>query len=183
MNYSFGLTRNVFAIVGLGYFNQRFGIKRGFDFYEPNSTTGLFYTTNRYSYSCVNYFGGLGFRTQLEKKRGKIIKTNSDLRFSAIVNIYNTYQQEFKHDFGANFLGNPNPQIRKNSYQYGTSIQLMAGILRPVYKNFKIGIDIAVPAYNRLKKDEIFREDPQKLHGVNISIGTSINLIYDLKNL
>lgn len=181
-NYSFGLTKKLFVAVGLGYFNQRFGVNRGFDFYEPNNVTGLFYTTKKYSYKSFNYFGGIGYRVKIKKIKGKIIPVNSEVRFSAIANFYNTFQQEFQHDFGANFLGNPNPQTRNNSYQYGTTIQLKAGVVRPIYKKFKIGIDLVMPVYNKLRKDEIFKENPQEYHGVNFSIGASVNLIYNLKN-
>jgi hypothetical protein len=181
-NYSFCLTKKLFATVGLGYFSQRFGIGRGFDFYEPNVATNLFYTTKNYSYKSFQYFGGIGYRVKIKKTNGIIIPLNSEVRFSAIASLCNTFQQEFQHDFGENFLGNPNPQTRNNSYQYGTTIQLKAGIVRPVYKKFNIGIDLVVPVYNRLHKDEIFKENPREYHGVNFSIGTSINLIYNLKN-
>lgn len=181
-NYTFGLTKKLFATIGLGYFNQRFGISRGFDFYEPNVVTGLFYTTKKYSYKSFNYFGGVGYRVILKKANGKILPVNSEVRFSAIGNFYHTFQQEFLHNFGGNFLGNPNPQKRKSSYIYGTSIHLKGGIVRPVYKKLKIGIDLVVPVYHRLRKDEIFKENTTEYHGVNFSIGTSINLIYNLKN-
>jgi hypothetical protein len=182
VNYSLCLTKKLFATIGLGYLNQRFGVNRGFDFYEPNVTTGLFYTTKNYSYKSFNYFGGIGYQVKIKKAKGKILSVNSEVRFSAIANFYNTFQQEFQHDFGENFLGNPNPQIRKKSYQYGTAIQLKAGVVRPVYKKFKVGIDLVMPVYNKLRKDEIFKENPDEYHGVNFSIGTAINLIYNLKN-
>lgn len=181
-NYSFGLTKELFATIGLGYFNQRFSINRGFDFYEPNVVTGLFYSTKNYSYKSLNYFGGIGYRIRIKKAKGKTLPVNSELRFSVIANFYNTFQQEFQHDFNGNFLENPNPQIRKNSYYYGNSMHIKGGLVRPVYKKFKIGIDLVVPFYNRLSKDEIFKENTTEYHGVNFTIGTSINIIYNLKN-
>lgn len=165
-NYSVSLTQKLFVTVGLGYFNQRFGVNRGFDFYEPNVVTGLFYTTKKYSYKSFTYFGGFGYQVKIKKENGKIIPLNSELRFSAIANFYNSFQQEFQHDFGANFLGNPNPQTRKNSYQYGTTIQLKAGIVRPVYQKFKIGLDLVLPVYNRLCKDEILKKALRNIMGL-----------------
>lgn len=46
----------------------------------------------------------------------------------------------------------------------------------------KIGIDLVMPVFNKLRKDEIFKENPAEQHGINFSLGTSINLFYDLKN-
>ncbi|MCZ2140391.1 MAG: hypothetical protein LC096_03275 [Bacteroidia bacterium] len=182
LNYSFGLSKKLFANIGFGYFNQRFGIHRGFDFYEPNVVTGLFYTTKTYSYKSFNYFGGVGYRIKVKSKNENILSVNSEIRFSAIANFFYTFQQEFQHDFGENFLENPNPQIRKRSYQYGTSVHLKGGISRPIYRKIKIGVELTVPVYNRLRKDEIFRENTSEYHGINFAIGTSINLIYSLNN-
>lgn len=182
INYSLGLTKTLFATIGLGYFNQKFGVNRGFDFKEQNVTTGLFYTTKKYSYKTFNYFGGIGYQIKIKRTKGNILPLNSEARFSALVNFYDTFQQEFQHDFGENFLGNPSPQVRKNRYQYGTIIQLKAGVVRPVYKKMKIGIDLVMPVFNKLRKDEIFKENPAEQHGINFSLGTSINLFYDLKN-
>ena len=106
----------------------------------------------------MNYFAGMGYRVKIKKAKGIILPVNSELRFSALANFYHRFQQEFQHDFGPNFLGNRNPQTRKTSYQYGTTIQFKAGIVRPVYNKFKIGIDLLMPFYNRLSKHEIFRE-------------------------
>ena len=181
VNYSFGLYKKVYANIGIGYFNQSFGINRGFDFYEPNVVTGLFYTTKKYSYKSFNYFVGIGYRVKIKNKKGKVLPVNSEVRFSAIGNFYNTFQQEFDNGgYHDPYYGNP--QRRNSNYQYGTSIHLKAGIVRPIYKKLKIGIDLIVPAYNRLRKDEIFRESTTEYHGVDFSIGTSINLIYNFKN-
>jgi len=179
--YSLGLTKELFATIGVGYFNQRFALRRGFDFYEPNVVTRLFYTTKNYSYRSFNYFGGLGYQVNLKKALGNILPVNSEFRFSAIVNFYNSFQQEFDNGgYHDPFYGNP--QTRNDNYQYGTSIQLKAGVVRPIYKKFIIGLDVVVPGYNRLRKDLIFKENPDEYHGVNFSIGSSINLIYTLKN-
>lgn len=178
VNYSFGLRKNVFASIGIGYFNQRFDIHRGFNFYEPNVVTSLFYTTKNYAYKSINYFGGIGY--QLKIKKGKVLPVNSEARVSIIGSFYNTFQQEFDNGgYHDPYYGNP--EIRKRSYKYGSSIQLRGGIVRSVYKRFKIGIDLILPIYSRLRKDEIFKENTTEYHGINFSIGTSINLIYNLK--
>lgn len=179
VNYSFGLNKKLYANAGIGYFNQRFGIHRGFDFYEPNVVTGLFYTTKNYSYKSFTYFGGIGYRIQLVGMKTKVLPENTEVRFLALFNIYNTFQQEFDNGgYHDPYYGNP--QKRRNSYYYGTSLFLKGGLVRPIYKNFKIGVDLAVPVYNRWRKDEIFRENTSDFHGTDFSIGTSINLIYNL---
>jgi hypothetical protein len=180
INYSHGLSKNVYANIGLGYFNQRFGIHRGFDFYEPNVATGLFYTTEYYSYKALHYFGGLGYRKNISQKHKKILPLNSEIRLLALYNIFNTFQQVFRHDYGSDLFGNPNPQIRKSKYRYGSSLTLKGELVSPVGKKLKAGLDLVFPVYNRWRKDVIFKEDAEGYHGTDFSFGTSINLIYNL---
>lgn len=182
LNYSKTIYKNVYAKIGFGYFKQKFGIHRGFDYEEPVTGTRLFYTTKYYSYHTLNYFGGIGYNKILSKSKSKILPKNSGFRFLAVYNFFDTYKQEFKHDFGGNLFGNPNPQIRKDNYSFGSSIGLQAGINRPVYKNFGIGLDILLPVYNKWQKDKIFKENMSEFHGSDFSIGTSVNLIYNIKN-
>jgi hypothetical protein len=185
LNYSRTLHKNFYAKIGIGYFKQKFGIHRGFDFEQPVASTNLFYTTKYYTYHSLNYFGGIGYNKLFSKNHGKILPKNSGLRFLAIYSFYSTYKQEFKHDFDGNLFGNPNPQIRKDSYSHGNSIVLQAGINRPIIKNFAIGLDLLFPIYNKWRKDRIFRENMNEFHDSdlsNFSIGTSFNLIYNIKN-
>lgn len=180
IHYSHGLTKHVYANIGIGYFNQRFGIHRGFDFYEPNTATALFYTTEYYSYQSLHYFGGLGYRKYISQQYKKSLLLNSEIRLLALYNIFNTFQQVFRHDFGGDLLGNPNPQIRKNKYHYGSSLTLKGGLVIPAGRKFKAGLDLVFPVYNRWRKDAIFKEDASTFHGTDLSFGTSINLIYNL---
>lgn len=181
LNFSRTVYKNFYAKIGIGYFKQKFGIHRGFDFKETVISTRLFYNTKYYFYHTLNYFGGIGYSTSLLKDHGKILPKSSGFRFLAVYNIFDTYKQEFKHDFTGNFLGNPNPQIRKDNYSLGSSIVLQAGVNRPLHKNFGIGLDVLVPVYNRWRKDKIFKEDMEEFHGSDLSIGTSVSLIYRIK--
>ncbi|MEQ1798608.1 MAG: hypothetical protein ABL872_11700 [Lacibacter sp.] len=183
LTYSKTIYKNLYGKIGIGYFKQKFGIHRGFDFEQTVATTNLFYSTKYYSYHSFNYFGGVGYNKILSKNKSKILPQNSALRLLAVYNFFNTYKQEFKHDFdNDNLFGNINPQIRKESYSLGNSIILQAGILRPIFKNFGIGLDLLVPVYNKWRKDKIFRENTDEFHGSDFSVGTSINLIYNIKN-
>ncbi len=178
LNYSKTICRNLFAKVGIGYFKQKFGIHRGFDFKETNTVTGLFYTTKFYSYHSLNYFGAIGYNKILSKNTGKILPKNSGFRFLAVYNFFDTYKQGFKHDFDNVFLGNVNPQIRKDNYSFGSSIVLKAGVNRSLYKNWGVGLDLLIPVYNRWRKDKIFRENMNEFYGSDFSIGSSVSFIY-----
>ena len=179
LNYSKTIYKNFYAKIGIGYFNQKFGVHRGFDFEETVTGTRLFYSTQYYSYHTLNYLAGMGYSILLSKNKSKILPKNSAFRLLALYNIYNTYKQEFKHD--GNFSGgNINPQIRKENYSLGNSIILQAGINRPLHKNFSTGLDILLPVYSKWRKDFIFRENMNEFHGSGFSIGSSINFIYHL---
>lgn len=178
LNYSRTIYKNFYAKIGFGYFKQKFGIHRGFDFKE--SGTALFYTTKYYAYHTFNYFGGIGYSKSLSKDHGKILPKSSGFRFLAVYNFFNTYKQEFKHTYNS-VGGSINPKIRKDNYSFGRSLTLQAGVNRPLYKDLRIGLDILFPAYNRWRKDKIFKENMNEFHGSDFSIGTSVNLIYQIK--
>ncbi|MBL7727555.1 MAG: hypothetical protein JNM68_07720 [Dinghuibacter sp.] len=180
IHFSFGLNQKLYASLGVGLFNQQFGIQRGFDFYEPNNVTGLFYSTKKYGYKSVHYSGSIGYRKKAGARLAKSFLKKTEARLSATYNLYQTYRQEFTHDFGSNFLGNPNPQIRKANYRYGTSVALNAGLVNPVFKSLSMGVQLVVPVYNRWKKDAIFRDAANEYHGADFSSGACIQLIYNL---
>ena len=57
-----------FARIGVGYFKQKFGINRPFDFDETGGpSSNLLYFTKYYSYSTLNYFGGVGYQLIFKK--------------------------------------------------------------------------------------------------------------------
>lgn len=180
INYSRTIYKNLFVKIGAGYLKQKFGIKRGFDFEETRFVTRLFYTTKYYAYDCLNYFGGIGYNKSFSKINSKILPNNSEIRLIAIYNFFNTYKQEFKHDFNNDLFGNLNPQIRIENYYLGNSLVLEAGIYRPIGKQFKVGLDILFPVYNKWRKDKIFKEDMNEFYGSGFSMGSSINFIYHI---
>lgn len=181
LTYTFSVSKKIYASIGLGYFIQRFGIRRGFDFYEPNVVTSLFYTTKNYGYKCISYTGGIGYRVALHGKKGKLIAPSSELRFFWGVEGYQTFQQTFQHTYAEDFLTNPNPQKRKDWYHYGYSVLLNGGLVRPIARRWKIGIDLTAPIHNRWRKDAIFRENTDEYHGTDFSLGASANITYQLK--
>ena len=180
VNYSFSLSKNFYATVGAGYYNQRFNIHRGFDFHEPNVVSGIFYTTKNYAYKSLLYFGGLGYRIHITPTRKATFPANSEIRLMVLYNAFSTFRQEFRHNFDDNFLGNPNPMVRKTNYHFGSSITVKGGLLCPLSKKIKAGVDLVLPVYNRWRKDFIFKENPDDYYGADFSIGMSLNLIYNL---
>lgn len=181
LSYARTIYKNFYAKVGFGYFDQTFGIHRGFNFKETVTQTKLFYTTKHYSYYSLNYSGGIGYNALISKGKSKILPKNSAFRFLLAYNRFNTYKQVFEHDYGGNLFGNPNPQIRKDVYLLGSSVVLQTGLNVPVYKGFGIGIDLVAPVYNRWRKDEIFKDDMSEFHGADFSIGSSISINYNFK--
>ncbi len=170
INYSKSIYKGLYAKVGIGYFKQKFGIIRGFDFKETVVLTGLGYSTKYYQYKNLQYSLGIGYN--------KLLTKNYVIKLCATYNYLNTFQQEFRHAFADDLFGNTNPQIRKESYHFGSYFNLEGGVSKKVYKNFSVGLDILFPVYTKWRKDEIFREDVNEFYKSNFSIGTSINLIY-----
>ncbi len=179
-HYSFTVSKNIYATIGVGYYDQRFTIRRGFDFYEPNVVSSIFYTTKNYAYKNLHYFGGLGYRININPKRKQIFLANSELRLMALYNGFSTFRQEFRHTYADDFLGNPNPMVRKSNYHFGSAIYIKGGLLCPLIKKIKAGADVVLPVFNRWRKDFIFRENVDDYYGADFSMGVSLNLIYNL---
>ena len=171
INYSKSIYKNFYGKIGIGYFNQKFGIKRPFDFKETVIDTKLLYSTKNYSYKNINYFIGVGYQKAISKK--------IDLHTSLTYNFYNTYKQVYKTSGEKiNSLGNSNKQIENQKYYQGENLIFQLGASKQIYKNYKIGVDVLMPFKDKWRKDEIFREDSNEFYGSNFSIGTSINLVY-----
>ena len=173
LNYSRTIYKNLFGRIGVGIFKQKFGIVRPFDFDETGGTsTNILYSTKYYSYSNFNYFGSLGYNWDLKKHYA--------VRLLASYNFFDTYRQEFRHDFATSYsiYGHTNPQIREKNYKFGTSIFVQPSIKKDINKNFGIELSLVLPVYNKWRKDIIFREDMNEFYGSNFSIGGILNLIY-----
>lgn len=173
LNYSKTLYKNFYAKIGIGYFKQKFGIVRGFDFEETVTLTGLGYSTKYYHYKNIQYIIGAGYIKPLPK--------NYILNFGATYNYLNSFQQEFRNTGSSNFLGNRNPQKRDDNFHFGSYLNFQIGVKKNFYKKISLGLDLICPVYNKWRKDEIFREDVNEFYGSNFLIGTSINLIYQIK--
>ena len=55
LNYSKSIYKNLFGIVGIGYYKQSFGIERPFNYITPDSTKPIVYT-KKYVYNSVHVF-------------------------------------------------------------------------------------------------------------------------------
>lgn len=170
INYSRSIFKDFYTKIGIGYFKQKFGVQRPFDLKQTVVTASILYSTKYYLYKNLHYFFGLGYE--------KALRHDYNLHFCLTYNRFDTYNQEYKHNFSDDYLGNINPQIEKQNYHFGQSLISQFGVSKKMYKNYKIGLDLLVPLKNKWRKDEIFREDSNEFYGSGFSIGGSINLIY-----
>lgn len=168
-NYSKSIYKNLFGIVGTGYFKQDFGIKRPFDYTAPDGTKPLVYTEN-YSYSTLHLLLGLGYQKLLTKKllfNGK-----------ALFNIYNSKKQEYAQ----NYLPNSN-EITKKSLSIGNMITFDLEIEKKITNKISLGAGVVFPVYTKWNKDLIFfsngySNDEQQIAKNKFSIGTAISCYY-----
>ncbi len=177
LNYSRTIYKNFFARVGVGLFNQRFEIVRPFDFDQTGGAlTKILFSTKYYSYSTLNYSGGIGYNWDLKKYK---------LRLIGLYNLFTTYKQEFRSDASDIFTstyGHTNPQIRKDKYTFGHSVFMQLAIKRNLGKNFGIELSAVLPLYTKWKKDEIFKEDTNAFYSPDASLGGAFSFIYQFNS-
>lgn len=165
LTYSKNIYKSFFATIGIGYFMQKFGIKRPFDYNDP--ATNLLYWTDNYYYQCLQYIGGIGYNHTLNK--------NYQLTGTLTYNQFNTFRQVFKPDWGS-----PDAQVENKKYSFGKSIIISGGVNRTLTKRLSIGINILFPVYNQWRKDIIFRENANEFHDSKIVIGAAITASFSL---
>lgn len=170
INYSRSIYKNVFGIIGFGYFKQNFSISRPFDF---NSPTNLLFRTQNYSYSNIEFEFALGGLITLNKKFNLIPKIGYSKLYSIkqryIVNKEYGTKQNNNYKFS---LGD----------MYKSSLELNYFIS----KQFRMGIGIVVPFNINWNDDKIFFEydysnDTQKIAYNKSSIGGILTINYNIK--
>ena len=170
INYSRSIYKNLFGIVGIGYFNQSFGIVRPFNFTAPDGTKPGVYTKT-YAYNNIHFFIGLGYKMNVSK--------NLSIKGAALYNLYNSYRQKYAP---SNFFVGIN-QINHKSLSIGNIINLNLGVEKQVTKKISIGIDLLLPLSTRWNNDEIFfklgySNDEQQIARNKFSIGTMVSCRY-----
>ncbi len=99
-------------------------------------------------------------------------------------NFFNTYKQEFKNAASdASILyGYPNPEIRKEKYNFGHSVFIQLAIKRNFGKNFGVELSAVLPVYTRWRKDSIFDEDTNEFYSPDASFGGAFSFIYQFNS-
>jgi len=167
VTYERMINTNLFAVIGIGKYKQKFGIQRPFDYDDPS--TNLLYWTDRYYYECIQYTGGIGYKYEISEKY--------NLKGLLTYSRFDTYRQEFIPQYTSIEAGGKS-QVETKKYSFGKSVILTGKVSRSLTKNIGIGVDLLLPFYNRWRKDLIFREDTDQFYGSKLNVGFGITASY-----
>ena len=168
INHSRTIYKNLFAIIGIGYFKQVFGIHRPFNFDNPFN---LGYFTESYQYDNIHLLGSLGYRKKLNK--------NLFVKGTITYNWLNSFRQ--KYILNKEYK---NWQINRESMSIGRMISLNIGLERKITKKISWGLDALLPISTHWNDDKIFikyyySENSQQIGRNKFSIGTAISCNYN----
>lgn len=172
LNYSRTIRKGFFVTIGIGYFNQNFGIPRNFDF-NGDTTTKFLYGTKRYSYNNINWILGLGYSLDLNK--------NYALRGSLLFNGLYSFRQKYTPNV-LTMYAFKEYQVETKSFSFGQMFNLNLGASRKISKRLFIGADIVLPLYTKWRKDRIFRENESEYNTSKFSAGTNLSVRYNLNH-
>lgn len=172
INYSRTIYKNLFGIIGIGYFKQVFGIPRPFEFDDP---TNLPFYTKSYKYENVQLLIGLGYK--------RYLKNNFSFKGSLTYNQFYSYKQKYTPEYLSN-SSFQSSQINHKSMSIGRMINLNIGLERNITKKISIGLDALLPISTHWNDDKIFTryyysENSQQIGRNIFSIGTIISCNYN----
>jgi len=176
LNYSFRPTfiikdKHILVNVGVGYFQQRFDIKRPFDY---NSFINIIYYTDYYVYHCLNLSVGLSYNFPLGK--------NYFLTCNVSYFQQNSFRQDYTPTYSSYNRGFDGfTQTNKNQIDFGKMLNLSIGINKDLGNRFSIGLSALIPVYIRWRNDTIFKDDPSTYYSPKFSLGSSISIAYHFK--
>jgi len=169
LNYSGTVYKNLFGIVGIGYFKQAFGIQRPFEYIAPDGSKPLVYTSH-YAYHNVHFLVGVGYK--------KALNETLSLNGQVIYNIYNSYRQRYSQQYfpGVN-------EVYKKSMSIGRMINLNVGVERKITPKISTSLGALLPISTHWNNDEIFvkyvySDDTQQIARNKFSIGIAISCNY-----
>ena len=173
LNYSFHPTlliknRNILMNIGVGYFNQRFNVKRPFDYNSP--LRPVFYTDN-YIYSGLQWILGLSYCYPIKEKY--FLKSNLSY----------TWMRSFRQDYTptSNYGYGQLTQVNRNQIDFGNILLPAIGLNRNLGDKFAIGLSVLAPVYIRWRNDKIFKDDSSSFSHPKFSFGFSISSTYFIK--
>ncbi len=169
INYCFPLYKDFYGKLGVGYYKQKFGISRPFNYTPPDGTKPVVYTTH-YDYDNFQFLIGIGYRKEFVKDwffNGEIL-----------YNIFNSYRQKYFQNYFPN-----NTEINKKSLSIGNAINFEGGIEKNVSNKISLGANLIIPVYTHWNSDKIFTNsyystDELVIARNKYSIGVSVSFYY-----
>src|SRR5258706_858677 len=173
LNYSFRPSffiknSHILLNMGVGYFQEQFGIKRPFDY---NSPIYLIFYTNSYSYQCWQLSGGVTYNYPFSKK----YFLSGNLTYSWL----NSFRQYYTPTYNAGF--GDFTQMNNKPIDVGNMLTLSIGMNRNLSNRFSLGLSVLIPVYIRWRNDKIFGDDPSTFYSPKFSLGSNISIAYRLK--
>lgn len=151
-----------------GYFKQRFDIERPFNY---NSPLYVAFYTDHYSYN--NWHGALGLTYTYSLQEKLFLSGN------LTYNIMHSFRQEYTptYSVGTDFF----TQVNESKIHFGKMLSLGIGLKRRLADRFSMELLLFAPIYTRWRNDRIFDDDPSTFSSPGISVGSSLNVSYYLK--
>lgn len=167
LNYSRQFDKNIYAIVGMGYFRQKFQIIRPLNYQDPRGYQ-ILYGTRWYHYDNMHLFSGLGYR--------KALGRDIWLKGEATYNLLRSFRQKY---FNSEAL----ILVYRESLPIGQFVSLSTGAGHSIGKNLSIGLDLVFPVLHHWNNDDMFIEsawsdDVQQIARNKFSIGSTLNFYY-----
>lgn len=170
LNYSKSIYKNLFGIIGVGYFKQSFGIERPFNYITPDGSKPLVYT-KKYVYNSVHFSIGIGYKKNVTKCLS--------IKGAVLYNWYSSYAQKYAPK---NYFAGVS-QINHKPLSIGNMINLNFGVEKRLNKKISLGFDFLLPLLIHWNNDAIFyklgyaNDEGQIAHN-KFSIGASVSCNY-----
>jgi len=140
INCSETIFKSIYGVIGIGYFKQKFGIIRPFNY---NSPIQFGWTTESYSYDNISLSAGVGYNFQINKV--------FSIKSSIFYNQFFSFRQKY-----INHSPISRPQVNHEMLSTGSTFTLKIGLERSITKRISLGIDALAPFLIRWNNDEIF---------------------------
>jgi len=166
INHSRIIYKNLYGIIGIGYFKQKFGIKRPFKYDSP---LAFLFFTDSYKYDNAQFYGGVGYKLDISK----VFALKGYLTY----NQFYSFRQKYTNHSEAS------DQINHKFISIGRMINLNIGVEKNITKKISIEFDALLPVSTHWNNDEIFvkydySNDTQQIGRTKFSIGTIISCNY-----
>ena len=167
ISYSRSIYKNLFAVFGVGYIKQAFGIERPFQFESPFQ---LLYYTQSYYYNSIQPYAGIGYL----KKLNKSLFVKGEISYNWLNSFSQKYMLNKEYKTG---------QVNKKAMSIGRVINFNIGAEKSITKKISIGIQALIPVSTHWNNDEIFykydySDDTQQIARNKFSLGINVPISY-----